>query len=86
MRMRFVNKIICNSVPPRRIAKPIPQENKDNIINEVMETREKVELAMAAMQEEQPKVRKVKKDKSLIERTNDSVTILTEDNRELLKD
>ncbi len=54
-------------------------------IEEVMDTKEKIELANAVLGSE-PKVKKVKKEKGLIERTESSVTILTEDNRELLKD
>lgn len=52
---------------------------------EVMDTKEKIELANTVLGNE-PKVKKVKKEKGLIERTESSVTILTEDNRELLKD
>ena len=55
---------------------------KDN----VMDTKEKIQMANAILNAEQPKVKKVKKEKGLIERTESSITILTEDNRELLKD
>lgn len=59
------------------------EEIKENI---VMDTKEKIQMAAAVLNAEQPKVKKVKKDKGLIERTESSITILTEDNRELLKD
>lgn len=52
----------------------------------VMDTKEKIQMANAILNAEQPKVKKVKKEKGLIERTESSITILTEDNRELLKD
>lgn len=51
----------------------------------VMDTKEKIELANAILGDE-PKVKRVRKEKGLIERAESSVTILTEDNRELLKD
>ena len=52
---------------------------------EVMDTKEKIELANEILSND-TKVKKVKKEKGLIERTESSITILTEDNRELLKD
>ena len=62
--------------------------NKESKTNKVMNTKEKIELAKKVIENENdtPKVKKVRKDKGLIERTESSVTILTEDNRELLKD
>jgi len=62
------------------------EENKEEIKEEVMDTKEKIQMAAAVLGNEQPKIKKVKKDKGLIERTESSITILTEDNRELLKD
>ena len=67
------------------------EDEKEEIIEEikednVMDTKEKIQMANAILNAEQPKVKKVKKDKGLIERTESSITILTEDNRELLKD
>lgn len=64
------------------------ENNKESKTNKVMNTREKIELAKKVIENENdmPKVKKVRKDKGLIERTESSVTILTEDNRELLKD
>jgi len=62
-------------------------ENKEEIKEDiVMDTKEKIQMAAAVLGNEQPKIKKVKKDKGLIERTESSITILTEDNRELLKD
>ena len=67
--------------------------NKNNIENKkieenninVMDTKEKIELANQILEQE-PKVKKIKKEKGLIERVESSKTILTEDNRELLRD
>ena len=64
------------------IVKNNEEIKKDN----VMDTKEKIQMAKAILNAEQPKVKKVKKEKGLIERTESSNTILTEDNRELLKD
>lgn len=64
----------------------IIEDNKELKEDNVMDTKEKIQMAAAILNAEQPKVKKVKKDKGLIERTESSITILTEDNRELLKD
>lgn len=50
-----------------------------------MDTKEKIELA-ASILDDMPKVKKLRKDKGLIEKTESSKIILTEDNKELLKD
>lgn len=66
------------------------KNNKDGNKKVVMNTAEKVEMAnkILAQQESMPKqkVKKIRKDKGLIERTESSKTILTEDNKELLID
>lgn len=57
--------------------------------NKVMNTSEKVALAQEILSSEDNKrnnVKRIKKDKGLIERTESSKTILTEDNKELLVD
>ena len=70
-----------------KVAEDENYENKEEIKEDnVMDTKEKIQMANAILNAEQPKVKKVKKDKGLIERTESSITILTEDNRELLKD
>lgn len=59
-------------------------ENKK--VNE-MDTKEKITYANAILaSKDDSKVKKVKKDKGLIERTESSKIILTEDNKELLND
>jgi hypothetical protein len=62
------------------------KDNEEIKEDNVMDTKEKIQMANAILNAEQPKVKKVKKEKGLIERTESSITILTEDNRELLKD
>ena len=62
------------------------KNNEEIKEDNVMDTKEKIQMANAILNAEQPKVKKVKKEKGLIERTESSITILTEDNRELLKD
>lgn len=69
--------------------------NPNNVIinkkenNKVMNTSEKVAMAQEILSKEDNKknnVKRLKKDKGLIERTETSKTILTEDNKELLND
>ena len=66
------------------------KNNKDENKKVVMNTAEKVEMAnkILAQEESMPKhnIKKIRKDKGLIERTESSKTILTEDNKELLID
>lgn len=57
--------------------KPLKKEDK------MMETKEKIKLANEIL-DTQSKVKKIKKEKGLIERTESSKIILTEDNKELL--
>ena len=60
-------------------------EKKEN----VMDTQEKILMAQAVLNQNNamaPKVKKVRKEKGLIEKTESSKIILTEDNRELLND
>lgn len=69
--------------------------NPNNVVinkkenNKVMNTSEKVAMAQEILSKEDNKknnVKRLKKDKGLIERTEISKTILTEDNKELLND
>ncbi len=74
------------------------QEEKDRLAKEnndtlqendsvMMDTNKKVELAAAILENEEGKVKakRIRKEKGLIERKENTI-ILTEDNRELLKD
>lgn len=83
---RFIIKHINSMKPSKKGSK-----NTKNNINEnksVMTTEEKIALAQAALNDAPvaAPVKRVKKDKGLIERTESSKTILTEDNKELLND
>lgn len=59
----------------------------ENISN-VMDTRDKITLAASILDsmEAQPEVKTLRREKGLIERTESSKIILTEDNKELLHD
>lgn len=63
-------------------------ENKIEV-QENMDTQDKIRMATALLNQEDEslvKVKKMRKDKGLIEKTESSKIILTEDNRELLND
>ena len=79
---KFIIKHI-NSVKPQKKVENNIIENK-----EVMTTSEKVAMAQSVLSgaDVAAPVKRVKKDKGLIERTESSKTILTEDNKELLND
>ena len=81
---RFIIKHI-NSMKPQL------KEAKNNVVkesNQVMTTSEKIAMAQSVLNDnvQGAPVKRVKKDKGLIERTESSKTILTEDNKELLND
>lgn len=65
---------------------------KNNIqtnINEekVMDTQEKIALTATILEADAPiKAKRIKKDRGLLERTESSTIVLTEDNKELLRD
>ena len=82
---RFIIKHI-NSMKPQKTV--TPSENKINENKSVMTTEEKIAMAQAALagQSQAAPVKRVKRDTGLIERTESSKTILTEDNKELLND
>lgn len=78
---RFIIKHINKMKPQKRI------ENNNDIINEqVMTTSEKIEMAQNVLNDAPIITKRIKKDKGLIERTESSKTVLTEDNKELLND
>ena len=84
---RFIIKHI-NSMKPQKKSFASYDENNINENKSVMTTEEKIALAQAALAEKKPvmDVKRVKRDKGLIERAESSKTILTEDNKELLND
>ena len=83
---RFIIKHI-NSMKPQK-KDFITVENNIDENKSVMTTEEKIAMAQAALagQSQAAPVKRVKRDKGLIERTESSKTILTEDNKELLND
>jgi len=85
---RFIIKHIQGNKPQKPIRVSYPAENKINENKSVMTTEEKIAMAQNVLSGTEPSaaVKRVKKDKGLIERTESSKTILTEDNKELLND
>lgn len=83
---RFIIKHINSMKPQKRIFNTTENNIDEN--KSVMATEEKIALAQAALNDAPvaAPVKRVKKDKGLIERTESSKTILTEDNKELLND
>ena len=90
---KFIMKHIINRKPQINVnvgnvnesTKNVEEEkNKKEINEKVMTTSEKIEMAQNVLNGTTTK--RIKRDKGLIERTESSKTILTEDNKELLKD
>lgn len=82
---KFIIKHI-KSMKPQKAVKTFQNNITEN--KEVMTTSEKIAMAQSVLNNEveAAPVKRVKKDKGLIERTESSKTILTEDNKELLND
>jgi hypothetical protein len=81
---KFIIKQIKSMKPQKKVDCNV---NGNNVIKEqVMTTSEKIEMAQNVLNETPSNFKRVKKDKGLIERTESSKTILTEDNKELLND
>ena len=87
---KFIIKHIDSRKPQVKVYNDaLVGENNKKINEEVMTTSEKIAMAQSILNSEEkstPSVKRVKKDKGLIERTESSKTILTEDNKELLND
>lgn len=83
---RFILKHIMKTKPQMQIKKKVAEENNINENKSVMTTDEKVAMAQEVMAGQNHNTKRLKKDKGLIERTESSKTILTEDNKELLND
>lgn len=92
--MRFVNKKINKRIPFVKVAHAVKVKAKDTDDNTPTITEIQTEEVMASTQEKieaareilAPKVKKIRKDRGLIERAESSTTIITEDNKELLTD
>lgn len=97
---RFIVKKAQEKKPSARLARleptivpeAKPEEPKKNNItkkNKAMNPQEKaarIEEILQNQEENKGRVKRVKKDKGLIERTESSKVILTEDNKQLLND
>lgn len=81
---RFIIKHINTMTPQKRINVVVKNNLEEN--RSVMTTDEKVALAQSVLEGDAQKPKRIKRDKGLIERTESSKTILTEDNKELLND
>lgn len=83
----FIMKHINSRKPQKPMAKAecTYNENKDSKKKSVMNTDEKVAMAQSILAPSS-NTKRIKKDKGLIERTESSKTILTDDNKELLID
>lgn len=88
-RTKFRNKPIVvkefNELQNEEININIENNIKEEKTIDVMDTKEKIELANQILEQE-VKVKRIKKDKGLIEKVETNKIILTEDNRELLRD
>ena len=67
-----MNEVSENNIKPKK--------------NNVMDTKQKIQMAAEILDDSKNTVKKIKKEKGLVERTESSKTIITEDNRELLRD
>ena len=85
---RFIIKHIIDFTPRKQASVDVKKENNINENKTVMTTEEKIAMAQEVLNDKKsaPSFKRVKKDKGLIERTESSKTILTEDNKELLND
>ena len=87
-----VQKEVEPIVEPKEEVKEVeeekPTKTKNNKKNrkEDMINRDQITAIEAAMEKMQPEVKVVKSDRGLIERTESSKIIITEDNRQVLND
>ena len=80
----FQTKEVSKKEEPK--STPITDEKNNDVVKEqVMTTNEKIAMAQNVLNGANA-TKRIKKDKGLIERTESSKTILTEDNKELLND
>jgi len=88
---RIVNSVVKSSAeeaakPDVKAESTKPNNKKKTKKSNDMNTTDKFEAAEAVMDMIAPEVKVVKKDRGLIERTESSKIILTEDNRQVLND
>ena len=92
---RFIIKHLNNKKPQVKRSNNVVASECDNINNivlkneEVMTTSEKIEMVKELLKDDEkakkPTMKRLKKGKGLIERTESSKIVLTEGNEELLK-
>ena len=83
---KFITKRIDTRKPQKKLVDECVNQDNNKIKKEVvMTTDEKVAMAQNVLKLAS-NTKRIKKDKGLIERTESSKTILTEDNKELLVD
>lgn len=83
---KFITKRIDTRKPQKKLVDEFVNQDNNKIKKEVvMTTDEKVAMAQNVLKPAS-NTKRIKKDKGLIERTESSKTILTEDNKELLVD
>ena len=83
---KFITKRIDTRKPQKKLVDECVNQDNNKIKKEVvMTTDEKVAMAQNVLKPAS-NTKRLKKDKGLIERTESSKTILTEDNKELLVD
>ncbi len=82
--MAFIFKKSQDVIPQKRYV----EYKKENNSKETVNVMDKISMAEAIVNTAPPakEVKRLKKDKGLIERTESSKTILTEDNKQLLVD
>lgn len=86
MMAKFITKRIDTRKPQKKLVDECVNQDNNKIKKEVvMTTDEKVAMAQNVLKPAS-NTKRIKKDKGLIERTESSKTILTEDNKELLVD
>lgn len=83
----IINTPIINSNEEEKETKPVDiKKNKKEKKQETMDFNDKMKQVEETLVSMEPKVKVVKSDKGLIERTESSKIVLTEDNRQLLND
>ena len=83
---KFITKRIDTRKPQKKLVEECVNQDNNKIKKEVvMTTDEKVAMAQNVLKPTS-NTKRIMKDKGLIERTESSKTILTEDNKELLVD
>ena len=81
--MAFIIKKSQDIKPQKR---NVVETGKQNNKTENKKVMDKISMAESIINDEPKAVKRIKKDKGLIERTESSKTILTEDNKQLLVD